>query len=235
MASPSELEPGQQVSEQRPTRKRAFRFKVHHDVHLLKEVMVHQPWAALPHRDIKAKWKMIADGVSNYAKCPARPVATRRRFDALIAAFRNKQMDLLRAAGAEEEFDERARLLANVEQQVGAAFIRDRFDTIPYHAFRSVTPNANRLFSYGDRRRRPWASPWHMRQQSTPLGPDRTVRAHRRMTVHQPSDLGWMMALHRAAGQTSTRTWTTAATPVPELEDPDIVIRSRSSAGGGRE
>ncbi|CEO98799.1 MADF domain-containing protein [Plasmodiophora brassicae] len=121
MASPSEPEPGQQVCEQRPTRKRAFRFKVHHDVHLLKEVMVHQPWAALPHRDIKAKWKMIADGVSNYAKCPARPVATRRRFDALIAAFRNKQMDLLRAAGAEEEFDERARLLANVEQQVSDA------------------------------------------------------------------------------------------------------------------
>ncbi|KAG6961440.1 hypothetical protein JG688_00009085 [Phytophthora aleatoria] len=90
--------PGRQ---QKPKRKKAFRFLPSSDVFLLKEVAVHTPWAAA-HGETNMTWTNVANADSK---------ACRRRFTVLLDTFRREEMESLRASGTAEEYREREQLL----------------------------------------------------------------------------------------------------------------------------
>ncbi|DBA04234.1 TPA: hypothetical protein N0F65_009469 [Lagenidium giganteum] len=101
-------------------RRKACRFKPCHDVYLLRDVAVAQPWAA-GHGHVTYAWGEIAtntstaisnndegEGVSlDHASC-------KRRFDILMEVFKKGELDSLHASGSDEDFDEGQPLLTGI-------------------------------------------------------------------------------------------------------------------------
>ncbi|KAG3142027.1 hypothetical protein PI126_g15238 [Phytophthora idaei] len=100
--------PGRQ---QKPKRKKAFRFLPSGDVFLLKEVAVHTPWAAA-HGETNMTWTNVANGLKKATPSSmADSKACRRRFTVPLDTFRREEMESLRASGTAEEYSEREQLL----------------------------------------------------------------------------------------------------------------------------
>ncbi|DBA05371.1 TPA: hypothetical protein N0F65_007533, partial [Lagenidium giganteum] len=109
-------------SHPQPTRarKKAFRFRPAHDIVLLKDVLSHSPWAA-GHGKVTDAWAGVARTTSATIKASGTDLvhdldhgACKRRFDNIMDAFRRGEPFSLRSSGSEEDYQERARLLTDV-------------------------------------------------------------------------------------------------------------------------
>ncbi|DAZ95428.1 TPA: hypothetical protein N0F65_006318 [Lagenidium giganteum] len=101
-------------------RKKAFRFRPAHDIVLLKDVLSHSPWAA-GHGKVTAAWAGVARTTSATIKVSGTDLvhdldrgACKRRFENIMDAFRRGELFSLRSSGSEEDYEERARLLTDV-------------------------------------------------------------------------------------------------------------------------
>ena len=91
----------------------AFGFNPNHDIHLLKEVMQHAPFAA-PHGKTREAWEEVANSLTPLLARKINHAAVKQQFDHLVKTFHNEEMESLRASGTEEEYDERERLLTDI-------------------------------------------------------------------------------------------------------------------------
>ncbi|OQR84333.1 hypothetical protein ACHHYP_20684 [Achlya hypogyna] len=95
-------------------RKATFRFRAGADVDLLKEVINIQPFDA-PFGETTSRWGTVAVNLSAiYGEGYVLPKACHTRFGDLVQAFKDQQMDALRASGTDEEYEEREQLLQDI-------------------------------------------------------------------------------------------------------------------------
>ncbi|KAG9408113.1 hypothetical protein AC1031_021350 [Aphanomyces cochlioides] len=100
-------------------RKSAYRFKAASDIDLLKEVMLIQPFAAA-YGQTKSRWEEISDNfVLTGQGC-------RKRFDDLIAAFKEQSTASLRASGTDEEYLQRDQLLQDLSDMIDVILLEKK-------------------------------------------------------------------------------------------------------------
>ncbi|KAG9409833.1 hypothetical protein AC1031_020139 [Aphanomyces cochlioides] len=106
-------------------RKSAYRFKAASDIDLLKEVMLIQPFAAA-YGQTKSCWEEFSDNLCAIYGSVLTGQGCRKRFDDLMAAFKEQSTASLRASGTDEEYLERDQLLQDLSDMIDVILLEKK-------------------------------------------------------------------------------------------------------------